>query len=152
MANHPIDDVIIDASDVSKSSFRAFIKARARLRFADANAVRATSLTGHLGGIYVADIRSFFDLDASDVTSADDGVGVIIDSAGNRFIQIDTVGADIYLPSGGSIDWDTGDVTLTHAAGGLTLDGYLAVTGSIASLTDLNVRACDDFIYISKNP
>ncbi len=86
MANHPIEAVYVDGVAVQKSDVRSFAKNYERLTFADANAVRNTHLTGQFGGVYITSLGGFFDLTTGSV-EADDGVDVIIDLDGNRFIR-----------------------------------------------------------------
>jgi len=89
MANHPADVVYVDGVAVSKASVRSLIKNNERLTFADANTVRNTHLTGQFGGIYIASLEANFDLDTGS-TEADDGLDVIIDLDGFRFVRVGT--------------------------------------------------------------
>lgn len=88
MTSHPIDLVYVDGSPVSKSFVRSYSKARERLRMADANEVRNTSLSGHFGGVYISSLQTLFDIDTADTTTADDGVNTIIDFDGNRWKRV----------------------------------------------------------------
>lgn len=87
-SNHPIDIAIVDAVAVVKGDVRSYAKARERLRFADANEVRNTKLSGHFGGLYVSSLKALFDIDTTDLTTADDGINCIIDFDGNRFKRV----------------------------------------------------------------
>lgn len=92
MTANPIDLIYVDSVAVSKSDVRSFSKTRVRLRVADANEVRATSLTGQFGGVRVASLLADFELDTTDTTTADDGATCIIDFSGNRFKKSTSVG------------------------------------------------------------
>lgn len=85
MALHPIDAIIKTGLRVSKADFRSFLKARARIRLADPAEVADTDLSDQHGGILVASLDADFYLDPTDTTSADDGLTILVDDAGNRF-------------------------------------------------------------------
>lgn len=40
--------------------------------------------------------------------------------------------SDLFLAAGGAINWNAGNVTMTHSAGTLTVSGALAVTGDLS--------------------
>ncbi len=84
MGTHPINSVIVDNTPVAKAADRAYEIARNRCSVADFAELRGTDFTGQTGGLFVRATRQCFDIDASDTTSADDGLTVIRDSAGNR--------------------------------------------------------------------
>lgn len=122
MTDHPIDQAIVDGVAVAKAGVRGYEKQYARLTFANADAVRNTSLSGHYGGIYVTSLQSAFDLSASDTTSADDGLLIIVDADGNRFRRVfgdvvyyySSLGATVAdavaaLPDGGTLHIPAGD-------------------------------------------
>ncbi len=137
MANHPIDDAIVDGSPVSKGTVRSYAKARERLRFADANEVRATKLTGHFGGIYISSLKGFFDIETTDTTSPDDGLDVIIDFDGNRFhrVEVTSVPSQLIVTGDYAIDPADEDVIVVKRVVGapttITLPSALARTRSV---------------------
>lgn len=85
MVAHPIESVVVDATQVGKAAFRAYVKARTRLFVVDAAEANGTDLTGQTGGIYVGDLAADFDFVAGDTTTADDGYYWLVDDVGNRF-------------------------------------------------------------------
>ncbi len=91
MTANPIDVAVIDGVNVVKANLRSYEKTRVRMRMADANEVRSTSLSGQFAGIYVRSLQHSFDLDAADVTTADDGINCIVDFDGNRFKRVAVV-------------------------------------------------------------
>lgn len=103
----PVDSVYQDGVPVAKTDVRADDKAGHRRTLASVDVVRNTDLTGQFGGIYVASIQNFYDID-TEVLSEDDGDTIIIDNAGNHFVKLDIGG----FPSGGT----TGQV-LAKASG-----------------------------------
>lgn len=88
MSSHPIDSVLVDGSNVSKSAVRSYERERNRLKVADATEVRNTDLSGQTAGIYVLALQANFDIDTSDATTADDGVNCIRDLEGNGFFRV----------------------------------------------------------------
>lgn len=87
MAGAPINDVLVDGTAVSKGDFRVYEETRLRIRMANAAEVNATDLAGVLK-IEIDGLR--FDFDGADTTSADDGIAVLVDSAGHRFKLVDS--------------------------------------------------------------
>src|SRR5574343_276698 len=47
--------------------------------------------------------------------------------------------ADLFLASGGVLNWDNGNYTLTHSSGLLTTNGALAITGALSGVTTLTM-------------
>lgn len=102
---NPIDLAVIDSLTVVKGDVRGLLKARMRVRCADASEVNNTDFSGQYGGLYVAALDSNFDLDTSDTTSADDGgLTCLIDADGNRFFRktIDGLGSILIDEFGGA--------------------------------------------------
>lgn len=76
---HPVDQVVVDAVNVSKSAFRSYEKVRAIVLLATAQEVRATDLTGQLL-IAVLATGALYKQDTGDTTSSDDGETLIRDA------------------------------------------------------------------------
>lgn len=64
----------------------AYARLHTRVQVADADEVGATDFTGQFGGLYVKTNSANYNLDTEDL-SADDGVNVIYDAAGNHFVK-----------------------------------------------------------------
>jgi hypothetical protein len=56
--------------------------------------------------------------------------------------------SDLFLASGGVINWNAGNVTLTHSAGALTQTGDLAVAGTITSNTGYASSVTSNTTYV----
>lgn len=64
------------------------------------------------------------------VPDANDGAGLGL--SGTAF-------SDLFLASGGVINWNAGNYTITHSSGLLTTNGALTITGALAGVTTLGM-------------
>lgn len=146
MADTPIESVLVDNVAVNKGSFRSYANTRSRVRMADAAEVNASDLTGVLG-IEIGGKR--YDFDSSDTTSADDGVNVILDSEGHRFIVVDG-DQDVALSDKRATvrAATTADITIATALNnGDTLDGVTLATDDLVLVKDQNAPE-ENGIYV----
>lgn len=90
---HPADDLLVDGVDVSKADFRSFIRTRTSLVLASASEVQSTDLGGQLIITIKENGRSYL-LDTLDTTSPHDGINVLVDANGLRFILFEIEGVD----------------------------------------------------------
>jgi hypothetical protein len=134
MTDHPIDLVYVDGDNVAKSDVRGFTKLRERLRVADADEVRNTDFSGQYGGLYVRTLQAEFDLDASDTTTADNGIDCIIDFAGNRFKRV----VFSSIPSQVEIT-DAGDITLAADA-----EDIIVINKDVGAATQVTLPSASD--------
>lgn len=102
MAENPID-IAIDGQPVSKAAVRGYEKQRVRQRVANADEIRNTKFSGQFGGLYKADTKTNFDIDAADTTTPDDPAGVtcIVDADGNRWKPVSSIPAPTNVSLGG---------------------------------------------------
>lgn len=84
MSNNPIDDVYVDSQNVDKDDVRDFSRERIRIRMANVAEVQATDLSDQLG---IEVDGNKFDLDPMS-SDPHDGVNVLVDSDGNRFVIV----------------------------------------------------------------
>lgn len=112
----PISDVIEDGVAVPKSDVRSYANTRGTVRMADAAEVQAADLTAvfqiHVG-------LALYYRDGDDTTSADDGVTILVDAAGNRWKRAPVL-LPIYafsdLPD--AADWEGGLLYISDEDGG----------------------------------
>ena len=60
-----------------------------------------------------------------------------------------TAFSDLFLASGGVVNWNAGNVTLTHSAGTLTLAGVLSLSGSATNAQAWNVKTLTELTTIA---
>lgn len=104
MSNDPIDDVLVDGENVSKSAGRSLHDAHIRYTVADANTVRNTDYSGKFGGLYVAATQIAYDIDTDDTTTEDDMTAdsdCIRDAAGNAFKRTSSISEPSTVALGG---------------------------------------------------
>lgn len=106
MPGAPISDVLVTGVPVSKGDFRSYENSRNRLRLSGAAEVQSLDLTGVLG-IEIGQRR--YNLDSGSIL-AHDGLNVMVDNVGNRFLIAPpdthgTVTISTLAPSGG-VDGD----------------------------------------------
>lgn len=142
MTANPIDSAIVDNVNVSKSDTRGFVKDRLRQRFEDATEVRAASLSGQYGGIYLASLQLNFDLDPSDTTTADDGATCIIDADGNRFIVTTGITAAALFGNDNRVLRSDGTANGLQASV-VTLDD----TGNMSGVASLSIVAAPSIVH-----
>jgi hypothetical protein len=93
--NHPFNDILVDGVAPAKGNFRSYHSTRLRVRMLSVDEVVAGDLSS-VWGIEIGSNR--YNRDTSDTTSAHDGISVLVDAVGSRFLRI---------PDGvaGEIDW-----------------------------------------------
>ncbi|TAK50229.1 MAG: hypothetical protein EPO23_03215 [Xanthobacteraceae bacterium] len=131
MAEHPIDGVLVDDVDVSKSAFRAYEKTYLRQRFGTVSDVRNTQLAGQFGGAYVESLKTDFYLDTADTTSADNGTTCLISLDGYRFKAISR--AEMLLAQ-----------RIVTAAGAVAIndvDDIVVISKTVGAATTVNLPA-----------
>lgn len=124
MSANPFKQIggITSAANVPKADLISWALARVMQVMADASEVNNTDLSGQLL-IQIKTTGNKFALDSTDHTTADDGVSVLVDSAGNRFKIIGS--GDAIGPSS-AVD---GEITLFNGVTGKLLKRATAFTG-----------------------
>lgn len=122
---HP---VFIDAANVIKGNARAYLP----LRFGAAADVRALNLSGTY---LLFIIKELFWLDTTDTTSVDDGVNVVVDLGGNRWLRYSSppvVFEEAYTGAGAITlaDDETADVIVINKTVGSATSVALPSAGS----------------------
>ncbi len=146
--SNPIDTVYVDGAPVDKAAVRSLWKERERIVMGDATEVRNTNLSGHFGGMYLRSLDANYKLDTEDV-QADDGVNVIIDSAGNHFIKLVQVISEVAktIVATGDVtiaDTETADNILINNTSGAPITVTwpdAALRGKALSVTDIGPNA-----------
>jgi hypothetical protein len=115
---HP---VFVDSTAPEKANARTYLT----LRLGDANALRALDPQG-AWFCFVDALGAEYRRDASDTTSADDGVNVIIDAAAGRWKRVSTVSLS---PFGGTL-------SVLAKTEELTLSGTFVETADAAFIPD----------------
>jgi hypothetical protein len=91
-------------------------------------------------------------VDVNDGTGEDGSFNFYVPLAGSDVNPLTITGAGLSLLSGGVINWDSGDVTITHAAndlafagvtGDYSFDDTVGVTGAVTASTDVTATAGD---------
>lgn len=135
MSDNPANIVEVDGSAVDKSVFRAWAKARIRLRVANAAEVNGKDYSDAFGIEIPGGYE--FDKDAADTTTADDGgVFCIVDIVGTRFKRFLT-------GVGGSVTQATSKstaVTLSKLVGKITMNAALLASNTSVSFTVTNTQ------------
>lgn len=128
MTDHPINTAIVNATAVSKAAVRSFEIDSNRLRVPSADYVRARDLSDTFG----IDLNGYaYDRDTADTTSVDDGITIIVDLVGTRFVRIDTTAL---APAQREIT-AAGAVTVT------TVDRILWINKTVGAATIVNLPA-----------
>lgn len=80
----PFHGVLVDGVAPAKADFRAYHDGRLRVRFTVAEVIAAD-----LSAVAAIEVgQSRFNRDTSDTTSAHDGVSVLVDAVGTRFLRV----------------------------------------------------------------
>ncbi len=145
---NPVDEVYKNGQPVDKSAVISLWKQRERIVMNDANDVRNTNLSGHFAGMYLRSLDANYKLDTED-TQADDGVNVIIDSAGNHFVKLVQTIAEVdkTITASGDVtidDDETADNILIDNTSGGPINVYLpdaSVRAKRIGVTDVGGNA-----------
>jgi hypothetical protein len=137
MTTHPIDAVagLTDTNAVSKAGIVSYEKTYVPLRLADANALRALDLSS---SFLVFISGKAWQRDPTNTTSTDDGVSVIVDAAGSRWIIQSAASGDVIGPASAV----SGNIaTFNGVTGKLLQDSGKAhsIDGTLASNSDAKI-------------
>lgn len=122
----PFNSILVDGVAPAKGDFRTYHGTRLRVRMLSVAEVVAADMSG----VYAIEIGALrYNLDTADTTSAHDGVAVIVDSVGNRFLRV----ADSIQP-GTVFTWDTDTADTDPGAGDIKADD-----ATFASITAIYV-------------